>query len=46
MDYIKLGIKILDKVVKVIKKELIDNNDKEKKETNEKDISGDSHPRD
>jgi len=40
MDYIKLGIKILDKAIRVIKKELID---KEKKKTYEKDISGDSN---
>ena len=39
MDYVKMGIKILDKVIKVIKKELID---KEKKKTNEKDTCGDS----
>ena len=42
MDYIKMGIKIIDKVVKVIKKELIDNG-KEKKKTNEKDTCGDSN---
>ena len=40
MDYIKMGIKIIDKVVKVIKNELID---KEKKKTNEKDTCGDSN---
>ena len=40
MDYIKLGIKILEKVVRIIKKELID---KEKKKTDEKDTCGDSN---
>lgn len=40
MDYIKMGIKILDKVIRVIKKELID---KEKKKTNEKDNCGGSN---
>jgi len=40
MDYIKLGIKIVDKAIRVIKKELID---KEKKKVNEKDINGDSN---
>jgi hypothetical protein len=42
MDYVKMGIKILDKVIKVIKKELI-HNGKEKKKTDEKDTCGDSN---
>jgi hypothetical protein len=37
-----MGIKILDKVIKVIKKELI-HNGKEKKKTDEKDTCGDSN---
>ncbi len=40
MDYIKMAVKIADKIIKVIKKELID---KEKKKTNGKDTCGDSN---
>jgi len=40
MDYLKMAVKIADKIIKVIKNELID---KEKKKTNEKDTCGDSN---
>jgi hypothetical protein len=38
MDYLKMAVKIADKIIKVIKNELID---KEKKKTDEKNTCGD-----